>query len=335
VKTNADVFRNGCERHRQRRSVAALAVTLADRAAERCVRDRSAVGPGVASVRDPRYIPPSRGFLGSWARPGGAIRDQPRCTKIEVVLDLRSLTGLLSREELGHWEVSFVFGSDGSCVCEPSACEEWWRGRDRQPGAARAAPRRASAGCSTGMLLLAPGQSARSASQPFSAACSCGWIGTCRTRSPLPRIRRTGLCGRSGRCRRCQPGTTRVRESELTAGGALLAVSAFAACDRLGGTVSEPDERGVVVVEQGCERGDDRLPDREAELGGAVGELVEQLVGQAEARHAVSPGPLAPVVACGNVDKGRVVRGSFGAWSRGCRVRDRGCRRASRARRAC
>jgi hypothetical protein len=42
-------------------------------------------------------------------------------------------------------------------------------------------------------LSLAPGQSARSASQPFSAACSCGWIGTWRTRSPLPRIRRLPL----------------------------------------------------------------------------------------------------------------------------------------------
>jgi hypothetical protein len=35
---------------------------------------------------------------------------------------------------------------------------------------------------------VASSQSARRASQPFSAACSCGWIGTCRTRSPLPRI---------------------------------------------------------------------------------------------------------------------------------------------------
>jgi hypothetical protein len=35
-------------------------------------------------------------------------------------------------------------------------------------------------------LSLAPGQSARSLSQPVSAVCSCGWIGTCRTRSPLP-----------------------------------------------------------------------------------------------------------------------------------------------------
>jgi hypothetical protein len=35
-------------------------------------------------------------------------------------------------------------------------------------------------------LFLAPGQSARSLSQPVSAVCSCGRIGTCRTRSPLP-----------------------------------------------------------------------------------------------------------------------------------------------------
>jgi hypothetical protein len=32
---------------------------------------------------------------------------------------------------------------------------------------------------------LAPGQSARSSSQPASAARSCGWIGTWRTRSPF------------------------------------------------------------------------------------------------------------------------------------------------------
>ena len=42
-------------------------------------------------------------------------------------------------------------------------------------------------------LSVAPSQSARSASQPFSAARSSGWIGTCRRRSPLPRIRRTPL----------------------------------------------------------------------------------------------------------------------------------------------
>jgi hypothetical protein len=42
-------------------------------------------------------------------------------------------------------------------------------------------------------LSLAPGQSPRSASQPLSAAWSCGSIGTWRTRSPLPRIRRTPL----------------------------------------------------------------------------------------------------------------------------------------------
>lgn len=34
--------------------------------------------------------------------------------------------------------------------------------------------------------LSAPGQPSRSVSQLFSALCSCGWMGTSRTRSPLP-----------------------------------------------------------------------------------------------------------------------------------------------------
>jgi hypothetical protein len=42
-------------------------------------------------------------------------------------------------------------------------------------------------------LSFAPGQSARSASQPVIASRSCGWSGMWRTRSPLPRIRRTPL----------------------------------------------------------------------------------------------------------------------------------------------
>lgn len=47
-------------------------------------------------------------------------------------------------------------------------------------------------------VLLAPGQSARSVSQSFSAACSCGWIGTCRPCSPFPDDPQDAFAGGAG-----------------------------------------------------------------------------------------------------------------------------------------